>query len=104
MVVARDTTRLRHALGRIADGTDVNLGPMIPELACDVHDELCELDQRIVAYNKRIRDLFRSNAMCQRIGKIEGIGPITATALVAAVGDRTCFKNGCQKPLDRTNA
>ena len=42
------------------------------------------------------RNLFRSNEMRQRIGKIEGIGPITATALVAAVGDRTCFKNGRQ--------
>ena len=34
--------------------------------------------------------------MCQRIGKIEGIGPITATAPVAAVGDKSCFKNGRQ--------
>ncbi len=74
MVVARDITRLRHALGRIADGTDVNLEPIISELACDVHEELCELDQRIAAYNTRIRDLFRSNAMYRRIGKTEGIG------------------------------
>ena len=28
--------------------------------------------------------------------KILQIGPITATALIAAVGDRTCFKNGRQ--------
>lgn len=96
VVVARDITRLRQALGQIVDGSDTNLGQMITELACDVHDELGELDQRITGYNKRIRDLFRSNQMCQRIGKIEGIGPITATALVAAVGDRTCFKNGRQ--------
>ncbi len=96
VVVARDITRLRQALGRIVDESDTNLGQIITELACDVHDELVELDQRIAGYNKRIRDLFRSNQMCQRIGKIEGIGPITATALVAAVGDRTCFKNGRQ--------
>jgi len=34
--------------------------------------------------------------MCQRISQIEGIGPITATALVAAVGDKSCFRNGRQ--------
>lgn len=34
--------------------------------------------------------------MCQRIGQIEGSRPITATALVAAVGDKSCFKNGRQ--------
>ncbi|MHA6327291.1 IS110 family RNA-guided transposase [Roseivivax sp. CAU 1753] len=96
VVVARDISRLRHALGQIADGADKNLGDIILELVRDVRKELSDLDQRIAVYNNRIRDLFRSNEMCQRIGKIEGIGPITATALVAAVGDRTCFKNGRQ--------
>ncbi|WP_227272726.1 IS110 family RNA-guided transposase [Roseobacter weihaiensis] len=96
LVVARDISRIRQALTQIADGVDHMLGAMLVDLACDVREELSELDQRIAVYTKRIRELFRSNEMCQRIGKIEGIGPITATALVAAVGDRTCFKNGRQ--------
>lgn len=96
VVIARDISRLRYALAQIADGSDESLGDMILELVRDVRNELNELDQRILSYTHRIRDLFRSNEMCQRIGKIEGIGPITATALVAAVGDRSCFKNGRQ--------
>ena len=62
----------------------------------DMREELAELDTRLAGYNRRIKNLFRSNEMCQRIGQIEGIGPITATALVAAIGDRSCFKNGRQ--------
>lgn len=54
------------------------------------------MDQRITSYDRRIREIFRNSEPCQRIGKIEGIGPITATALIAAVGDKTCFKNGRQ--------
>jgi len=96
LVVARDISRIRHALRQIADGGYTQLGGMMTDLVCDVNKELSELDQRIAAYTRRIRDLFRSNDMCQRIRKIEGIGPVTATALVAAVGDRTCFKNGRQ--------
>lgn len=96
LVVPRDISRIRRALSQIADGVDHMLGAMLVELVCDVREKLSELDQRIAAYTKRIRDLFRSNEMCQRIGKIEGTGPITATALVAAVGDRTCFQNGRQ--------
>ena len=96
VVMARDISRLRFALAQIADGLDETLGDMILELVRDVRNELAELDQRILSYTHRIRDLFRSNEMCQRIGKIEGIGPITATALVAAVGDKSCFKNGRQ--------
>lgn len=96
VVIGRDILRLRRGLQQIVDGADLGLGDMIRDLVRDVHEELAELDQRIASYTRRIRNLFRTNEMCQRIGKIEGIGPITATALVAAAGDRTCFKNGRQ--------
>lgn len=47
-------------------------------------------------YDRRIREIFRTSEQCQRLGKIEGIGPVTTAALIAAVGDRSCFKNGRQ--------
>ncbi len=96
VVVARDITRLRRALGQIVDGANDGLSQTFRDLLRDICEELVELDRRVSAYNRRIRHLFRTNDMCQRIGKIEGIGPITATALVAAVGDRSCFRNGRQ--------
>ena len=51
---------------------------------------------RIAGYERKIRELYRKSEICQRLGKVEGIGPVTATALVAAVGDRSSFKNGRQ--------
>jgi transposase len=96
VVIARDIRRLRHALVQIVEGSEPGLNELLRDLVCDMKTELAELDRRLAVYDRRIRDLFRSNEMCQRIGKIEGIGPVTATALVAAVGDRTCFKNGRQ--------
>jgi len=96
VVIPRDVSRLRRAVVHIAEGADDGLSDMLRDLLRDIRTELAELDHRIACYTRRIRDLFRTNEMCQRIGKIEGIGPITATALVAAVGDRTCFRNGRQ--------
>jgi transposase len=96
IVIARDISRLRDALVQIAEGSEPGLDELLRDLVRDMKSEMAELDRRLAVYNKRIQDLFRSNEMCQRIGKIEGIGPITATALVAAVGDRACFKNGRQ--------
>lgn len=96
VVIGRDISRLRRGLTQIVDGAAGGLGDMLRDLVRDVHQELAELDRRIARYNQRIRHLFRTNEECQRIGQIEGIGPITATALVAAVGDRNCFKNGRQ--------
>jgi transposase len=96
VVIGRDISRLRRALSEIVEGDERVLGGLLKELVFEIHQELAALDERISSYDRRIRNLFRTNEMCQRIGKIEGIGPITATALVAAVGDQSCFKNGRQ--------
>lgn len=79
-------------MGDIDDG----LSEMVRALMRDLQAELAELDARIAAYDRRIKEIFRASEQCQRLGKIEGIGPVTATALIAAVGDRSCFKNGRQ--------
>jgi len=53
-----------------------------------------QCDKRINSYDDKVEEIFKSNDMCQKISKIEGIGPITATAIVAAIGDPKVFKNG----------
>ena len=96
VVIARDISRLRRALAQIAGSSDDGLNELVRVLVREVQVELTALDKRIVSYDRRIRELYRASEVCQRIGEIEGIGPVTTTALVAAVGDRTCFKNGQQ--------
>jgi len=65
-------------------------------LVTEIQAESIELDHRIASCDRQIRELYRTSELCQKLGEIEGIGPVTATALVAAVGDRSCFKNGRQ--------
>lgn len=96
VVVPREINRIRRTLTEIADGQSSGFGELFADMLRDIREELAELDARLAVYNQRIKSLFRSNEMCQRIGQIEGIGPITATALVAAIGDKSCFKNGRQ--------
>ena len=62
----------------------------------ELHAELVDFDSRIATYYQKIRELYRQSEACQRLGKVEGIGPVTATALIAAVGDGNAFKNGRQ--------
>lgn len=87
---------LRRGLAVIVENDAYTLSEMVRSLMRELQVELVELDHRIAAYDRRIREIFRASEQCQRLGKIEGIGPVTATALIAAVGDRTCFKNGRQ--------
>jgi transposase len=96
IVIARDITQLRRRLADIIGSSDDGLSDLVRSLMRDLQAELVELDRRIASFDRRIRDIFRTSEPCQRLAKIEGIGPVTATALMAAVGDRSGFKNGRQ--------
>lgn len=96
IVIARDITQLRRGLANIVGSNDDSLSDLVRSLMRELQVEMAELDRRITSYDRRIREIFRNSEQCQRLGKIEGIGPVTATALIAAVGDRSCFRNGRQ--------
>ena len=97
IVVAKDIGNLRRALAKIVGADECRaLNPLGRALMAELREELTELDARIAGYDRKIRELYRISEICQRLGKVEGIGPVTATALVAAVGDRSSFKNGRQ--------
>jgi len=61
-----------------------------------LYDELHVLDERIQSLEERIRAIFRSNDLCQKIAAVEGVGPVIVTAIVAAVADGRTFRNGRQ--------
>jgi len=96
IVIARNIAKLRQNLTYMIEGDGNGLSSLVRALVGELKAELAELDQRIAAYDRRIRELYRNNELCQRLGKIEGVGPLSATALMAAVGDRQGFKNGRQ--------
>jgi transposase len=45
-------------------------------------------------YDAEIIQISKRNKVCQRLMEIEGVGVLTATALVATIGDASIFKNG----------
>ena len=63
-------------------------------LLSDLGEELRRLEERVQAFDARIAAVARAEPACQRLEAIPGIGPLTSTALVAAVGDAAEFKNG----------
>lgn len=53
-------------------------------------------DERIAEYDGRIGQLARASESAQRLMQVEGVGPLTATAIVATAGDGRQFRNGRQ--------
>jgi transposase len=53
-----------------------------------------QLDEEIEALERRIGGWQKQQAACQAVAGIAGIGKLTATALVATMGDAKAFKSG----------
>jgi len=72
----------------------------VPALAREVLSELNahirELDADILAYDRRLEALARQSEPVRRVMDVRGVGPISATAIVASVADARVFKNGRQ--------
>ena len=96
IVIARNIAKLRQGLADMVGSNERNVSDLVRALMGELQVELAEFDRRIAAWDRRIRELYHGSELCQRLGKIEGVGPLSATALMAAVGDRRCFKNGRQ--------
>ena len=60
------------------------------ELFRSFYQELAQLEGRIAGADAQIQAAFRSNPDCQRIAAVEGVGPLIATAIVAAISTVQC--------------
>ena len=59
-------------------------------------DHLKVLDQQVGELEREIQAWHRENEASKKLAKIPGIGPMTASALVASVGNARSFRNGRQ--------
>ena len=57
-------------------------------------EELRRLDERVKAFGVQIVRISREIPACQRLEAIPGIGPLSSTALLAAVGEAREFRSG----------
>jgi transposase len=91
---AKSITRARRMIPQILADRANDLTEMSREIIGELWDLLCDLDRRIATFDAKIEAVFKASAVCQRIARIKGVGPKTATAIVAAVGNGAEFKNG----------
>ena len=96
IVIAEGIWKLKRELPIILEDGENELTHQSRRVFRELWGELKVLKQEIEKYKEEIENIYRASSVCQRLGKVEGVGPITATALVAAVGDARVFKNGRQ--------
>lgn len=89
-------SQVRLQLPQLIAEEHPQLSPFARELFLSLYEELCALDRRIQAAEERVQRVFREQEACQRIAAVEGVGPMVATAVVAAIADGRAFRNGRQ--------
>jgi transposase len=65
-------------------------------LLAALYRDLQRLDERVRELDQEIAAIARDDEAVRRIEQLRGIGPLTASALVAMIGDGRQFKNGRQ--------
>ena len=92
VVLPNRAPHVRRGAGRAGEG--------LPALARRALEDLLEqlrmLDERIGVYDRELQAQARASEPAQRLMAIRGIGPITAVAIVATVGNARDFESGRQ--------
>ena len=77
----------------LAQRTDV-LSPRMIRLIEELADDWRRLDDRVDAVTSEVQALARQDEGCRRLMSVPGIGALTASAVVATIGNGAAFTKG----------
>jgi len=94
VVLPKGRSHLEEGLPKILADAAVRLSDSFRILLAQLKLELDALAARIGEMDLVIQRTAQEDEACRRLTTIPGIGPVTATALVAAIGNGTAFRKG----------
>jgi len=96
IVVPQGIARLRCTLPELLEDARNGLPGLMRSLLNTLLAHIKVLDEQIQALEREIVVWHRRNEDSRRLERIAGVGPITASALVASIGNAKNFRNGRQ--------
>src|SRR6202142_2033201 len=94
LTMPKGRSQVDTLLPRILEDAELKLSGSFRVLLAQLKVERDQLTERIEQMDTVIQKTARENEACQRLTEIPGVGPVTATALVAAVGNGSTFRKG----------
>ena len=85
---------LQTRMPLILEDAELNLSMLLRHLLDQLWQEWKSLNSEIESTSRQIEGIGEQDAACQRLQQIPGIGPLTSTALVAAIGNGSAFGKG----------
>jgi transposase len=90
----RGPQSLRKEMPDLLEDAEQNLTPSLRALLSHLWQEWQNLNSQIERIGAAIEAVADSDAACQRLRRIPGVGPLVSTATVAAIGNGAAFKRG----------
>ena len=94
LTLPKGRSHLDEALPEILGDSTSKLSDSFRVLLAQLKLELAQLTTRVEEMDAVIQQTAREDDACRRLTTIPGVGPVTATALVAAIGAGTAFRKG----------
>lgn len=85
VIMAQTPTAFKRALPSILEKREGEITSICRALVTELLEQLRILEECIARTNQWITSFLKRSALCKKIEAIDGVGPITATAIVAAV-------------------
>jgi len=94
LIIPKGISNVRKAIPMILEDADNTLTCLFRAILSELYDELVHLDGRIKILEQKLDMICRESDDCQRLLTIPGIGLLSATALIAAIGNISVFNSG----------
>lgn len=95
---------LRNSLFAILENRKDEISPRTAKLIRGLHEDWCCLDERIETVTGEIETLSQAETKRRRLQSVPGIGPLTSTAMVAAIGTARLLSVAATSPLGSARA
>ena len=96
VVVAQSPKALRDVLSEVIEDASNELSGLARLVIERAQAQWRELDEHLSWCDQRIAAHLHDDAQARAATQLQGVGPVTASAVVATVGDFRQFKNGAQ--------
>ncbi len=96
ILIPQGIRHISKRLPEILEDGENDLPGVFRQLLQRLSEHQKELGRQVDELEAQIQIWHRENLASQKLAQIPGIGPITASALVATIGNAKCFKNGRQ--------
>lgn len=94
LVAQVQRTGLKQLFDIVSDDEDERIDAGLKPVLMMLVDDIRAADTRIAELDRRMKDAARDNEACRRLVEVPGVGPLIATAVVAAVCDDKRFSSG----------